>query len=97
MHDLTVDNTISIVTNTTQSHNLVSIVVICIILYVLYQVIMLVFLSNKKRKLNKLCKKALNPTTYQTTQKKHSANVRMEEMSSSERQDDIRTLLRGKK
>lgn len=92
MFDLTVDNTITIITSSAEAKNFISIIAIVIVLYIFYQLVNIIFLSNKKRKFQKLVKNMPN--------EKKTKNVTVQNqpvVTASERQDDIRNLLRGKK
>ena len=92
MFDLTVDNTITIITSSAEAKNFISIIAIVIVLYIFYQLVNIIFLSNKKRKFQKLVNNMPN--------EKKTKNVTVQNqpvVTASERQDDIRNLLRGKK
>lgn len=95
MQDLNTEKTMSILADKTDASNLIFILLVVLTLYILYQVVMLIFQSSKLRKLNKLRK--LSVVNDNRSKGIEQSTVVTPKVADEERQDDIRTLLRGKR
>lgn len=99
MQDLHVDDTIRIVTDSTDSKNFIIIIIAIIGIYILYQTVMLLYHSSKLRKLGSLQKRSKKIQVVNDNKSKgvERSTVVSSKITDDERQDDIRTLLRGKR
>lgn len=90
---------IPIIPDNSSAKNFFTIIVVILIMYIVYQTIMLIFTSRKVNKLKSLEKKRADANI------KHAVNNSIvnasknydSQVGDDDRQDDIRTLLRGKR